>query len=138
MMNLLHSQVFATCMCRPDGRLQLSSFGDQPEPDAAEPLAILQPARPELIIRELKYAYALGRIPTKDFPANETFFQMAMPAYKLLNWFKHLCAPASLQHATPQRLRQRLFLVPAQLVRPGGLPTLRHNRVKTGTGGGNP
>ncbi len=83
-----------------------------------------QRARAELIIRELKDAYALGKIPTKDFAANEAFFQIVLLAYNLLNWFKRLCAPAHLQRATLQRLRQRLFLVPSQLVRPGGVPTL--------------
>lgn len=82
-------------------------------------------ARAELIIRELKDAYALGKIPMKEFQANEAFFQIVLLAYNLLNWFKRLCAPAHLQRATLQRLRQRLFLVPAQLVRPGGVPTLR-------------
>jgi hypothetical protein len=84
-----------------------------------------QRARAELIIRELKDAYSLGKIPTKDFAANETFFQIVLLAYNLLNWFKRLCVPAHLQRATLQRLRQRLFLVPSQLVRPGGVPTLR-------------
>jgi len=84
-----------------------------------------QRARAELIIRELKDAYALGKIPTKDFLANEAFFQIVLLAYNLLNWFKRLCVPAHLQRATLQRLRQRLFLVPSQLVRPGGRPTLR-------------
>jgi hypothetical protein len=46
-------------------------------------------------------------------------------AYNLLNWFKRLCAPARWQRATLQRLRQRLLVVPAQLVRPAGVPTLR-------------
>jgi len=84
-----------------------------------------QRARAELIIRELKDAYALGKIPTKDFLANEVFFQIVLLAYNLLNWFKRFCAPAHLQRATLQRLRQRLFLVPSQLVRPDGRPTLR-------------
>jgi len=84
-----------------------------------------QRARAELIIRELKDAYALGKIPTKDFQANEAFFQIVLLAYNLLNWFKRLCAPATLRRATLQRLRQHLFLVPAQLVRPGRVPTLR-------------
>jgi len=83
-----------------------------------------QRARAELIIRELKYAYALGKIPTNDFQANEAFFQVVLLAYNLLNWFKRLCVPRHLQRATLQRLRQRLFVVPAQLVRPGGVPTL--------------
>lgn len=82
-------------------------------------------ARAELIIRELKYAYALGKIPTNDFQANEAFFQIVLLAYNLLNWFKRLCVPPHLRRATLQRLRQRLFVVPAQLVRPGRVPTLR-------------
>jgi Transposase DDE domain group 1 len=84
-----------------------------------------QRARAELIIPELKYAYALGKIPTNDFQANEAFFQIVLLAYNLLNWFKRLCVPAHLQRATLQRLRQCLFVVPAQLVRPGRVPTLR-------------
>ena len=35
-----------------------------------------QRARAELIIRELKDAYALGKIPTQDFLANEAFSQI--------------------------------------------------------------
>jgi len=84
-----------------------------------------QRARAELIIRELKDAYALGKIPTRGFAANEAFFQIVLLAYNLLNWLKRLCVPPHLRRATLQRLRQRLFLVPAQLVRPGGVPTLR-------------
>lgn len=84
-----------------------------------------QRARAELIIRELKEAYALGKIPTKDFQANEAFFQIVLWACNLLNWFRRLCAPAHLQRATLQRLRQRLFLVPSHLVSPGDVPTLR-------------
>jgi hypothetical protein len=83
-----------------------------------------QRARAELIIRELKYAYVLGKIPTNDFQANEAFFQIVLLAYNLLNWFKRLCVPPHLQRTTLQRLRQRLFVVPAQLVRPDGVPTL--------------
>ena len=69
-------------------------------------------ARAELIIRELKYAYALGKIPTNDFQANEAYFQVGLLAYNLLNGFKRLCVPPHLQRATLQRLRQRLFVVP--------------------------
>jgi len=84
-----------------------------------------QRATAELIIRELKEAYALGKIPTRDFAANEMFFQIVLLAYNLLNWFKQLCTPPRWQRATLQRLRQRLLVVPAQLVRPAGVPTLR-------------
>ena len=82
-------------------------------------------ATAELIIRELKDAYALGKIPTRDFAANEVFFQIVLLAYNLLNWFKRLCTPPRWQRATLQRVRQRLLVVPAQLVHPAGVPTLR-------------
>jgi len=59
------------------------------------------------------------------YTANEAFFQIVLLAYNLLNWFKRLCAPAHLKRANLQRLRQRLFVAPSQLVRPGGVPTLR-------------
>lgn len=84
-----------------------------------------QRATAELIIRELKDAYALGKIPTEDFAANEMFFQIVLMAYNLLNWFQRLCVPPRWQRATLQRLRQQLLVVPAQLVGPGREPTLR-------------
>lgn len=83
----------------------------------------------ELIIRELKAAYALDKIPMHDFAGNEAFFQLVLLAYDLLNWFKRLCAPPSLQRATLQRLRRQLFLAPAQLVKPQGRPVLRLARA---------
>lgn len=66
-----------------------------------------QRARAELIIRELKNAYALGKIPTKDFLAKEGFCQVVLLADNLLDWFKRLCVPPHLERATLPRLRQR-------------------------------
>lgn len=79
----------------------------------------------ELIIRQLKEAYALGKIPTQDFPANLAFFHRALFAYHGLNWFKRYCAPPAFQRATLQRLRHQPFWTPALLGRPDGHPTLR-------------
>jgi len=84
-----------------------------------------QRATAELIIRELKDAHALGKIPTSYFAANEVFFRILLLAYNLLNWFKRLCTPPCWQRATLQRLRQRLLVVPAQLVHPASVPMLR-------------
>lgn len=81
--------------------------------------------RADVIIRQLKHAYALGKIPIKDFQSNEASLQIVMLAYNLLNGFKRLCAPAHLQGATLQTFRQGSLLVLAQLVRPDGVPTLR-------------
>jgi Transposase DDE domain group 1 len=78
----------------------------------------------ELIIRELKSAYALGAIPTRQFFANETYFHLLLLAYNLINWFKRLCLPPQLQKATLQTLRERILLMPAQLLRQGNRPHL--------------
>ena len=86
-------------------------------------------SRAELIIRELKAAYALNKIPMQDFGGTEVFFQLVLLAYNLLAWFKRLCAPPSLQRATMQRLRRQLFLAPAHFARPQNRPVLRLARA---------
>lgn len=73
----------------------------------------------ELVIRQLKRDYALGRIPGHHFLANETYFHLMLLAYNLINWFKRLCLPPEFQSATLQTLRQQILLMPAQLVRTG-------------------
>jgi len=78
----------------------------------------------ELLIRHLKGDYALGSIPTRHFFANDTYFLLLLLAYNLVNWFKRLCLPPELQIATLQTLRQRILLMPAQLVRTGNRPRL--------------
>lgn len=78
----------------------------------------------ELIIRHLKGDYALGAIPTRHFFANETYFHLLLLAYNLINWFKRLCLPPELQNATLQTLRERILLMPAQLLRTGNRPRL--------------
>jgi hypothetical protein len=78
----------------------------------------------ELIIKQLKGEYALGRIPTRHFLANETYFHLLLLAYNLMNWFKRLCLPPEYQPATLQTLRHKILLVPAQLRRVGNRPHL--------------
>jgi hypothetical protein len=78
----------------------------------------------ELIIKQLKGDYALGNIPTRHFFANETHFHLLLFAYNLINWFKRLCLPPEFQTATLATLRQRVLLMPAQLVRTGNRPRL--------------
>ena len=73
----------------------------------------------ELVIRQLKRDYALGRIPGHHFLANETYFHLMLLAYNLTNWFKRLCLPPQFQNATLQTLRQKILSMPAQLVRTG-------------------
>ncbi|MBI4587337.1 MAG: transposase [Candidatus Rokubacteria bacterium] len=78
----------------------------------------------ERIIRELKGDYPLGKIPTRHFFANEAYFHLLLCAYNLVNWFKRLCLPPDFQTATLQTLRNRILLMPAQLLRRGNRPRL--------------
>jgi hypothetical protein len=82
-------------------------------------------AEAELVIRELKEAYALGKIPSRRWEVNEAYFQLVVFAYNLLNWFRRLCVPPPLQRWSRRTLRHQLLLVPAELVRPQGSPMLK-------------
>ena len=82
-------------------------------------------AEAELAIREMKDAYALGKIPTGDWEANCAYFQLVVFAYNLLNWFRRFCLPEPWQRLTLPTIRQRLLLIPGELVRPQGKPVLK-------------
>lgn len=79
----------------------------------------------ELIIRELKGDYPLGRVPTKHFFANEAYFHLLLFAYNLIQWFKRLCLPADWQALTLGSLRSRLLLTPGQFVKTHHRPILQ-------------
>jgi hypothetical protein len=79
----------------------------------------------ELIIKELKGDYPLGKIPTKYFAANEVYFHILLFSYNLINWFKRLCLPTEFQNMTLRTLRARLLLIPGELIRPDNRPTLK-------------
>jgi hypothetical protein len=79
----------------------------------------------ELIIKELKGNYPLGKIPTKHFAANEAYFHTLLFSYNLINWFKRLCLPKEFQNMTLNTLRSRLLLIPSELVRSKNRPTLK-------------
>lgn len=82
-------------------------------------------AEAELIIRELKEAYALGKIPTRQWQANVAYFHLVGFAYNLLNWFKRFCLPEPYSHRSLQTIRRDLLAIPGELVRPQGVPTMR-------------
>jgi hypothetical protein len=82
-------------------------------------------AEAELVIRELKEAYALGKIPSRRWAVNEAYFHLVVFAYNLLNWFRRLCVPPALQRWSLRTLRNQLLLVPGELVRPQGRPVLK-------------
>lgn len=79
----------------------------------------------ELIIRELKGDYPLGRVPTKHFFANEAYFHLLLFAYNLMQWFKRFCLPEDWHARTLGTVRSRLLLTPAQFLRSENLPILR-------------
>lgn len=79
----------------------------------------------ELLIKELKGDYPLAKIPTKHYAANEAYFHILLFSYNLINWFKRLCLPKELQNMTLNTLRQRLLLIPGELIRSGNRPTLK-------------
>jgi len=82
-------------------------------------------AEAELVIREMKEAYALGKIPTGDWAANCAYFQLVVFAYNLLNWFRRFCLPEPWHRLTLPTIRQRLLVIPGELVRPQGRPVLK-------------
>lgn len=84
-----------------------------------------QRANGELIIRELREAYSLGKIPTRDWASNQAYFHLCLLAYDLLNWFRRVCLPPDWHRRNLQSIREQLLLVPAELVRPQGRPTLK-------------
>jgi len=101
-------------------------------------MALLQrPRWVELVIRQLKGDYALGRIPGHHFFANETYFHMLLLGYNLVNWFKRLCLPPQFYNATLETLRHQILLMPAQLVHTANrarlnLPASGHRQKQPG------
>jgi len=79
----------------------------------------------ELIIKELKGDYPLGKIPTKHFAANEAYFHTLLFSYNLINWFKRLCLPTEFQNMTLRTLQTRFLLIPGELTRSKNRPTLK-------------
>jgi len=79
----------------------------------------------ELLIKELKYSYPLAKIPTHDFQANEAYFHLLLLTYDLVNWYQRLCLPEEYQRMTLERLRAKLFSIPAELVHRGNRPALK-------------
>lgn len=85
-------------------------------------------ARLELLIKELKYDYALGQIPTRRFDANALYFEILRLAYTLVVGFQTLCLPEPWHQATLATIRTNFFMLPAVLARPQGRPALRFPR----------
>ncbi|MBM3726306.1 MAG: IS1380 family transposase [Acidobacteria bacterium] len=76
-------------------------------------------------MRELREDFALPKIPTGSFDANALYLEVIRLAYNLVTAFQRTCLPESWQCHTLQKLRFKLFLLPAELTRPQNRPTLR-------------
>jgi hypothetical protein len=73
----------------------------------------------ELLLRELKGAYALAKIPTGSFWANAAYMECILWAYDLVLAFQLLCLPEAVRHWNISTLRRELWWVPADWVRRG-------------------
>lgn len=87
-------------------------------------------------IRELREDFALRKIPTRAFAANSLYLEVIRLAYNLVTAFQQTCLPAEWRDLTLNRLRHKLFWLPAELTRPQNRPTLRlaqipETKVKT-------
>jgi hypothetical protein len=67
-------------------------------------------------IRELKEDYALAKIPTRSFQANQMYFHLLLLAYNIVNWFRRICLPEKYQKSTLQTIRSEILVLPARLV----------------------
>lgn len=79
----------------------------------------------EVLIRELKENYALAKIPTNSFQANQTYFYLLLFAYNIINWFKRLCLPPRFRNATLETIRTEFLVLPARLVKSGSKNVLK-------------
>src|SRR5260370_16450756 len=75
-------------------------------------------------ICELREDFALRKIPTGSFAANALYLEIVRLAYNLVTAFQRNCLEESWQSLTLQKLRYKLFLLPAELTRPQNPPIL--------------
>ncbi len=68
-------------------------------------------------IRELKENFALAKIPTKNFLANQLYFYLLLFAYNIVNWFKRICLPPVYRNITLETLRTDFLVIPARLIK---------------------
>ena len=76
-------------------------------------------------IGELRENYSLRKIPTRSFAANALYLEIVRLAYNLVTAFQRTCLSESWQNLTLATLRYKLFMLPAELTRPGNRPVLR-------------
>lgn len=83
--------------------------------------------------REFLYDYPLGKIPTKTWTANVSFFQLLLFAANIVHWFKRICLPREYLTTTLDTIRTDFLVLPAKLTKRGSqnillLPKDYHHR----------
>jgi hypothetical protein len=81
----------------------------------------------EVIIRDLKYALALGKVPSAAFDANHAMFLLKLLAHNLMRRYSAQVCPRCSYWRTPW-LRRLLIVRPGRLLRSGRQWTLRTQR----------
>ena len=82
-------------------------------------------ANQELLIREIKTAFAASQIPARRFLANAVHLEIALWAYDLVLAFKQLCLPEAFTNWNVSTLRRDLWCLPGQWVRTENRNVLR-------------
>ena len=85
-------------------------------------------------IKELKQDYALGKIVTESFDANDVITQVTLLTYLFVQHLKEKTFPPQLRKQTLSTIRNRLFNIPSSLFREGRQTFLRIQNVFASTG----
>lgn len=79
----------------------------------------------EPMIAELKNGFAIGKVSTSSFQANEAAFLLKLLAYNLVQRWVVATCPAECHRWSASWIRRAFLLVPARLLRSGGRWVLR-------------
>jgi hypothetical protein len=82
----------------------------------------------ESMIKELRNAFFITKIPTRVFSANQAHFQLLLLDSNLFRWFQICCLPASFQSKTLSWVRKNLLAIPGKLILSGRQHSLRFPR----------
>lgn len=84
-------------------------------------------------IREFKNDYALGKIVTESFDANDAITQTTLLTYLLMSHFKRKLLPADMQRSQLRTMRTYVFNIPGRLLSSARRQILRlHNVFRDG------
>ncbi len=82
-------------------------------------------AATEINIKELKQDFFMGKIPTRNFAANQAHLNLLLLDYDLFRWFQLTCLPPEFQSKTLKWIRRNILTVPGKFITPGHQNILR-------------